>query len=77
MGTHQHLARSIIPIREQGDSSRRGAGPPADRPQIPIAALAANAAKVDGVKISLLDKDMEIAMRRRLAKGVRMYKGDD
>jgi hypothetical protein len=39
--------------------------------------LNADAAKVDGVKISLLDKDKEIAMRRRLAKGVRMYTGDD
>jgi len=37
----------------------------------------AHASKVDGVKISLLDKDKEIAMRRRLAKGVRMYTGDD
>jgi hypothetical protein len=37
----------------------------------------AHAAKVDGVKISLLDKDKEIVMRRRLAKGVRMYTGDD
>jgi len=36
-----------------------------------------NAAKVDGVKISLLDKDKEIAMRRRLPAGVRMYNGDD
>lgn len=36
-----------------------------------------NAAKVDGVKVSLLDKDFEIAMRRRLAPGVRMYTGDD
>jgi hypothetical protein len=36
-----------------------------------------NAGKVDGVKISLLDKDKEIAMRRRLAPGVRMYTGDD
>ena len=35
-----------------------------------LAIINANAAKVDGVKISLLDKDMEIAMRRRLAKGV-------
>jgi len=35
------------------------------------------AAKVDGVKISLLDKDKEIAMRRRLPAGVRMYTGDD
>jgi hypothetical protein len=36
-----------------------------------------HAAKVDGVKISLLDKDKEVAMRRRLAHGVRMYTGDD
>ncbi|QCK88145.1 dihydrodipicolinate synthase family protein [Phreatobacter aquaticus] len=36
-----------------------------------------NAAKVDGVKISLLDKDKEIAMRRRLDSRVRMYTGDD
>jgi hypothetical protein len=36
-----------------------------------------NVSKVDGVKISLLDKDKEIAMRRRLADGVRMYTGDD
>jgi hypothetical protein len=36
-----------------------------------------NAAKIDGVKVSLLDKDREIAMRRRLAPGVRMYTGDD
>jgi hypothetical protein len=39
--------------------------------------LNASADKVDGVKISLLDKDKEIAMRRRLARGVRMYTGDD
>jgi hypothetical protein len=39
--------------------------------------LNVNAAKVDGVKISLLDKHKEIVMRRRLAKGVRMYTGDD
>lgn len=37
----------------------------------------ANASKVDGIKISLLDKDKEIVMRRRLPKGVRMYTGDD
>ncbi|MDP3221667.1 MAG: DUF993 family protein, partial [Rubrivivax sp.] len=37
----------------------------------------AHAAKVDGIKISLLDKDKEVAMRRRLPPGVRMYTGDD
>ena len=36
-----------------------------------------HASKVDGIKISLLDKDREVAMRRRLPKGVRMYTGDD
>jgi hypothetical protein len=36
-----------------------------------------NAAKVDGVKISLLSKEKEIIMRRRLPAGVRMYTGDD
>lgn len=33
--------------------------------------------KVDGIKISLLDADKEIAMRRRLPEGVKMYTGDD
>jgi uncharacterized protein DUF993 len=36
-----------------------------------------HAAKVDGIKISLLSKEKEIAMRRRLPDGVRMYTGDD
>ncbi|MHB1111040.1 MAG: DUF993 family protein, partial [Devosia sp.] len=31
----------------------------------------------DGIKISLLSKEKEIAMRRRLPPGVRMYTGDD
>jgi len=39
--------------------------------------LKRNAAKVDGIKVSLLDKDKEIALRRRLPAGVRMYTGDD
>ncbi len=34
-------------------------------------------AKVDGVKISLLDASREVTMRRRLPDGVRMYTGDD
>ncbi|MGO8422570.1 dihydrodipicolinate synthase family protein [Rhizobium ruizarguesonis] len=36
-----------------------------------------HADKVDGIKISLLSKEKEVAMRRRLPKGVRMYTGDD
>ena len=42
-----------------------------------LGVIHAHAAKVDGVKISLLDKEKEIAMRRRLPRGVRMYTGDD
>ncbi|QIG50485.1 dihydrodipicolinate synthase family protein [Nordella sp. HKS 07] len=42
-----------------------------------LAAIEENRAKVDGIKISLLDKDKEIAMRRRLPEGVKMYTGDD
>ena len=42
-----------------------------------LSVLHANAAMVDGIKISLLDKDREIGMRRRLPAGVRMYSGDD
>jgi hypothetical protein len=45
--------------------------------EVALYVIEANAAKVDGVKISLLDKDKEIDMRRRLPKGVRMYTGDD
>lgn len=39
--------------------------------------IQAHANKVDGIKISLLDKDKEIKMRRRLPANVRMYTGDD
>ncbi|MDR5825679.1 dihydrodipicolinate synthase family protein [Caballeronia sp. LZ043] len=39
--------------------------------------IADNAHKVDGIKISLLDDAREIAFRRRLPQGVKMYTGDD
>ncbi len=42
-----------------------------------LAAIAASATKVDGIKISLLDDWKEIVMRRRLPQGVKMYTGDD
>jgi hypothetical protein len=45
--------------------------------EVALDVIAAHADKVDGVKISLLDDRKEIAMRRRLPKGVRMYTGDD
>lgn len=39
--------------------------------------LKEHAARIDGIKISLLDKDRETALRRRLPPGVVMYTGDD
>jgi len=42
-----------------------------------LSIIAEHRDKVDGVKISLLDAEREVAMRRRLPAGVRMYTGDD
>ena len=44
---------------------------------VAVGIINANAAKVDGVKVSLLDKTREIDMRRRLDPAVKMYTGDD
>jgi hypothetical protein len=44
---------------------------------VAVTVINANAAKVDGVKVSLLDKQREIDMRRRLDINVKMYTGDD
>ena len=45
--------------------------------EVASSVIAENAAKVEGIKISLLSKEKEILMRRRLPAGVRMYTGDD
>ena len=42
-----------------------------------LAVIKDNASKIDGIKISLLDKNIEIRMRRLLPDSVRMYTGDD
>lgn len=42
-----------------------------------LAVIHQHANRVDGIKISLLEKHWEIDMRRRLPDGVRMYTGDD
>lgn len=39
--------------------------------------VTAHADRVDGVKVSLLDADHEVALRRQLPAGVRLYTGDD
>ena len=42
-----------------------------------LAVIRANANKIDGIKISLLDADLEVSMRAQLPAGIRMYTGDD
>lgn len=42
-----------------------------------LAIIRENEDKIDGIKISLLDKQQEIRMRRLLPETVRMYTGDD
>jgi hypothetical protein len=48
-----------------------------DAMDVCLSVLESNRSKVDGIKVSLLDKEKEIRMRRKLPKGVRMYTGDD
>jgi hypothetical protein len=54
-----------------------GAADHLDAMEVVLSVINEHAAKVDGVKISLLSKEKEIVMRRRLPPGVRMYTGDD
>jgi len=54
-----------------------GAGTHEDAMNVCLDVIAAHADKVDGIKISLLSAQKEIAMRRRLPAGVSMYTGDD
>ncbi|UXY27686.1 dihydrodipicolinate synthase family protein [Streptomyces sp. HUAS TT20] len=42
-----------------------------------LEAITAHPDKVDGIKVSLLDAQREIDLRRRLPQGVRCYTGDD
>ncbi|MEW2474977.1 dihydrodipicolinate synthase family protein [Micromonospora gifhornensis] len=42
-----------------------------------IELIKAHASRVDGIKMSLLDAGREVALRRRLPAGVRLYTGDD
>jgi Protein of unknown function (DUF993) len=42
-----------------------------------LAVIRDHPAKVDGIKVSLLDADREVALRRALPGGVRLYTGDD
>jgi len=54
-----------------------GAAEPADAVEVVAGLIADHAARVGGIKVSLLDADLEVALRRRLPDGVRLYTGDD
>ncbi|WP_109477819.1 dihydrodipicolinate synthase family protein [Paraburkholderia sp. C35] len=49
----------------------------ADTADVCLSIIDENAAHVEGIKISLLDDQKEIAFRRRLPRTVQMYTGDD
>ena len=42
-----------------------------------VALVEEHASRIEGVKVSLLDKQLEIDLRERLPEGVRVYTGDD
>lgn len=70
-------------LGEPFDPALRGYWYPAQPPDLDAAAdallavIADSPGRVDGVKVSLLDAGREVALRRRLPDGVRMYTGDD
>jgi hypothetical protein len=42
-----------------------------------LALIRSHPGRIDGIKVSLLDEAREVALRRRLPAGVRLYTGDD
>jgi hypothetical protein len=54
-----------------------GSASVAEAAETVLALLKDHSSTVDGIKVSLLDADFEVALRRRLPAGVRMYTGDD
>jgi hypothetical protein len=45
--------------------------------EVLLSIVTEHAGRIDGVKVSLLDAQREVALRRRFPDGVRMYTGDD
>jgi hypothetical protein len=59
------------------DPQLAGYWDPEDPDAVVLSIIEANSSKVDGIKVSLLDAEREVALRARLPEGVRMYTGDD
>ena len=67
-------------LGEMFDPALRGYWGPSDLPtamETVLDIIAANAERVEGIKVSLLETKWETAMRARLPAGVKMYTGDD
>lgn len=54
-----------------------GAGGPDAAADVVTELLTAHAERIEGIRVSLLDADPEVDLRRRLPEGVRLYTGDD
>ena len=54
-----------------------GAAEPERAVELVQALIADHADRIDGIKVSLLDDELELALRRGLPDGVRVYTGDD
>jgi uncharacterized protein DUF993 len=63
-------------LGEMFDPGLKGYWGPAPDESVP-ALIHAHASKVDGIKISLLEPDREIALRSALPPNVKLYTGDD
>jgi hypothetical protein len=54
-----------------------GSGDVAAATDTVVELIAVNAARIDGVKVSLLDAAHEVGLRARLPAGIKLYTGDD
>ena len=68
------LARRGLRPRPCGLLGSRG---PGRRARLRRRLIADHRERIDGIKVSLLDAALEVALRRRLPSGVRLYTGDD
>ena len=62
---------------DRGLAGYWGSADVAEASDLVLSLIAENPARVDGIKISLLDQAHEEAFRARLPNGVRLYTGDD
>ena len=74
---HPVILHWLGPMFDPAMEGYWGANGFSDAMETCLAMINQNISKVDGIKISLLDAEKEIIMRRRLPASVKMYTGDD